>query len=112
MDQKKAEAHRQNACATPDERPQAGVPVPRFEPRRYERLGQRLESKSAPLECKGCGTQKRRRRTGRMPVLRSFGFGVGQEFFVGAFEIFDVGVFEVPDAGGYFFDYVLIVSYQ
>ncbi len=43
--------------------------------------------------------------------LRGLFFGVGDEFFVGAFEVVDLAVAEVPDAGGYFVDYIVVVGY-
>src|SRR5882757_3962553 len=44
--------------------------------------------------------------------LGSFFLGVGDEFFVGAFEVVDFALVEVPDAGGYFVDYVVIVGHK
>jgi len=43
-------------------------------------------------------------------VLGGFFFGVGDEFFVGAFEVVDFAVAEMPDAGGDLVDYVVVVG--
>src|SRR5579863_6506469 len=39
-----------------------------------------------------------------------FFFGVGYEFFVGAFEVVDFAVAEMPDAGGDLVDYIVVVG--
>src|SRR5580704_1552068 len=44
--------------------------------------------------------------------LGGFGFGIGHEFFVGAFEVVDFAVAEMPDPRSYFIDDIVVVGDQ
>jgi hypothetical protein len=78
--------------------------------------GTEVRAENRTLRTQGCGTQFRcLLQQSAQDCLRGLGgffFGVGYELFVGAFEVVDFGVVEVPDAGGYFVDYVVVVSYE